>query len=142
MIAFSVGLVMAVFMIVCMRTMKTENTIWAYPFTLLTLPLIYIFFAIYGNDFQALKLETLIGLPFLIVAVICFKKDVRNSAYIMALAWLLHGVYDALHPTLFHNAGAPLWWPAFCGSVDIVVGIYLILLARSLPKSSLVRTVA
>ncbi|NRB38232.1 MAG: hypothetical protein HRU20_07145 [Pseudomonadales bacterium] len=137
MIAFIVGLLMAAFMIASFRLLKTENTLWAYPLNLFFLPLIYVGFALYGNDANALKMELIVGLPFFIVAIICAFKGLKYSAYLMAAGWLLHGLFDAVHPLLIDNAGTPLWWPAFCGAVDIVIGFYLIVLARSLAQKAL-----
>lgn len=142
MVAFSLGIGMAIFMIFSMKAMKTENTVWAYPLTLLSLPLIYVVFAIVGHDFYALGLEMLIGLPFLVITIVCCKQHLKNSAYIMAAGWMLHGVYDAFHPALFHNAGIPEWWPVFCGAVDVIIGLYLLVLARRLPQSALVHAAA
>ena len=135
--ALIAGSLLALVMIISMRLMKTENTVWAYPVCLLSLPALYIGFALYGHDMVALQWELIIALPFLLAAMLCSIKGLTYSAYIMAAAWLLHGVYDVLHGQLFNNAGVPLWWPAFCGAVDIIIGLYLIALARQSPKRAL-----
>ena len=70
---------------------------------------------------------------FILAAVIGFKKNL----WIVAVALVAHGVYDFLHPRLFDNPGAPLWWPAFCGAYDVVAGIYLgVLISRRRVASS------
>jgi hypothetical protein len=57
----------------------------------------------------------------------------------LALGYIAHGVYDVIHHQLFINSGAPLWWPEFCGTVDILIGVYLIAFAISLPNQSIVQ---
>lgn len=79
----------------------------------------------------ALPNELLYGGVFFLIAL-CSKR-LASSAWLALLAagYLLHGVYDVIHDGLFINGGVPLWWPEFCGTVDIVIGLYLLWLALS-----------
>jgi hypothetical protein len=44
-----------------------------------------------------------------------------------------HGVFDLFHGYLITNPGMPPWWPAFCSTIDIVLGaIVAFLLSRRL----------
>ncbi len=46
----------------------------------------------------------------------------------------MHAIYDYYHDDLFINPGTPTWWPEFCGSIDIIIGVYIIYLALMLEK--------
>jgi hypothetical protein len=47
-----------------------------------------------------------------------------------------HGVMDFSHAGLIADPGVPSWWPAFCGSFDIVAGAWIgwLTLSRRSPK--------
>ena len=74
-------------------------------------------------------------------------KNVKNillknllDACVGAILWfsLGHGIaYDG-SGSFIGDAGAPVWWPAFCGGVDVVLGLGLlaayILSSRRLPS--------
>ena len=70
----------------------------------------------------------LVGLPYLIggiaLALLGRQHPVAATA-VVAVLWLLHGGYDLIHPQLFVNRGVPGWYPLYCGSVDVVIGLYL-----------------
>jgi hypothetical protein len=63
--------------------------------------------------------------------------SIRQSAIVVGAFWMLHGVYDLIHGRLITNAGVPDWYPIWCFAVDVVVGAYLIWLARRLPQANL-----
>ncbi len=50
---------------------------------------------------------------------------------LLATGYILHAGYDVIHNSLFINPGTPVWWPEFCGPVDVVIGAYLLYLAVS-----------
>lgn len=58
---------------------------------------------------------------FVTAAVLGFKK----SEWILVGALAGHGVLDALRGSAIDNAGVPSWWPAFCGSYDVVAAACL-----------------
>ncbi len=37
----------------------------------------------------------------------------------------------------FTNAGTPEWWFEFCGSIDVILGVYLIYFAMKIPNRAL-----
>ena len=73
--------------------------------------------------------ELAVGLPYLVGGLLLALLHGRWSAALVGLLWLAHGGYDLIHPLLFINPGVPTWYPLFCASVDIVVGLYLLALA-------------
>ena len=92
-----------------------------YPAMMIVIALLYCLFAVLGGSTQALTLESAIGLIFIASAVAGFK----TTLWFTVAGIAGHGLFDLVHPRLFHNPGVPVWWPGFCGSIDIVLGVYL-----------------
>jgi hypothetical protein len=65
--------------------------------------------------------ELIVMAVFVTAAVLGFKK----SEWILVAALAGHGVFDALRGNSIENAGVPAWWPAFCGSYDVVAAACL-----------------
>lgn len=53
----------------------------------------------------------------------------RKSAFVLACGLIAHGGFDVL--VLFTGHPGPVWWPAFCGALDLVVGVLVIILIRT-----------
>lgn len=92
-----------------------------YPAMMIVIALLYCLFAILGGSTQALIVESAVGLVFIASAVAGFK----STLWITAAGIAGHGLFDLVHPQLFHNPGVPAYWPGFCGTVDIVLAVYL-----------------
>lgn len=98
-----------------------------YPAMLIVIASYYCLFAVQGGSNRAILIETAVGAAFVIIAAVGF----RTSLWLVAAAIVGHGVFDLFHHLFIDNAGLPSWWPMFCMSIDIVIGIYLaIMLAR------------
>lgn len=126
MIALAAGITLALITIIGIKLSNNENSAWGYPLVLASLPTCYIGFALYANDSEALLPEILHGLPLYALALWAAFKPAKLLTALMAIAFIWHGVYDFIHPWLFINKGAPDWWDVFCGSVDFVIGTYLL----------------
>jgi hypothetical protein len=83
----------------------------------------YVLFAAMGASGGVLGIEIAVGTGFSLVALYGFKKNM----WLVAAAIAGHGVFDFIHPALYENPGVPVWWPGFCGTVDIVLGVWLAL---------------
>ena len=81
----------------------------------------YVLFAAMGGSLHALAIEFVVMTGFVTAAVLGFKK----SEWILVAALAGHGVFDALRGNAIENAGVPSWWPAFCGSYDVVAAACL-----------------
>jgi hypothetical protein len=92
-----------------------------YPTVMMVIAALYALFAVIGGSPDALRLELLAGAVFVVGAVAGF----RSSLWIVALALAGHGLFDLVHPWLIVNPGVPAWWPAFCGTYDLVAAGYL-----------------
>ena len=92
-----------------------------YPVVAIVIASYYALFAVLGGSSQALVLESLAGLLFVVAAIAGF----RQSLWIVAGALAAHGVFDFVHPDLIPNPGVPAWWPAFCLAFDVTAAAYL-----------------
>ena len=111
----------------------------AWPLILISLPGHYMLFGVLAGDVYVILLELLYGLPFIVLGLLCWKLRLTWMVYVVAIAWLAHGIYDFAHDQFFVNPGVFSWYPAFCALIDVVVAGYLfaqagrIVAAQSLP---------
>jgi hypothetical protein len=122
--AYIVGVVLAAVLCAFGTVVGLDRERGFYPTQMIVIALLYGLFAAMSGSTQVLMMESIGITLFILAAVIGFKTNL----WIVTVALIAHGVYDFLHPQLFDNPGAPLWWPAFCGAYDLVAGIYLGLL--------------
>lgn len=98
-----------------------------YPATLIVIASYYSLYAVIGGSNTALVSETIVALVFVALAAVGF----RTNLWLVAAGIVGHGVMDIFHHTFIDNPGLPAWWPMFCMSIDIVLGMYLaLMLAR------------
>jgi hypothetical protein len=112
---------------------------WLYSLGLLTLPSLYAFFALQASEPAVGVQEMLYGLPFLVAGLAFAVVSIRQSAVVVGAFWILHGLYDLVHSRLLTNPGVPGWYPIWCFSVDVVIGLYLLWLSRRIPDANLRR---
>jgi hypothetical protein len=130
-----IGVAVGVLTIVLARIIRGQR--WLYSVGLLTLPSLYALFALQAGDQAASVKEMIYGVPFIVAGLIFAFVSVRLSAVAVGLFWILHGLYDLVHSQFITNAGVPVWYPAFCFSVDVVIGAYLLWLSRRIPDANL-----
>ena len=130
--AVAIGVVVAAFVVHRFKTRRLEKTRWAYPIFLATFPVYYWVFAVYVSDYAALFKEFMAGAAFLAIAYITYKFKSFATMLLLAVGYVAHAAYDFYHNLFFVNTGVPTWWPEFCGSVDVLIGIYVAYLAFSL----------
>ena len=135
MIEALVGAAVGVLTIVAARLIRGER--WLYSLGLLVLPGLYAFFALRADE-QAVGIKEMIfGVPWVVAGLVFALVSIRQSAVVVGVFWLLHGLYDLVHGRLITNPGVPGWYPIFCFVVDAVVGGYLLWLSRRLPDANL-----
>ena len=135
MIEALIGAAVGVLTIASARFIRGER--WLYSLGLLILPGIYAFFALQAGEQAVGVKEMIYGVPFVVAGLIFAFVSIRQSAVVVGAFWILHGLYDLTHSQLITNAGVPGWYPAFCFSVDVVIGIYLLWLSRRISKANL-----
>jgi len=97
----------------------------------------YVLFAVMGGG-SGLLGEILFFALFAALAVIGF----RTSMWVVVAGLSLHGLFDFVRYSLLPGSGVPNWWPAFCGSYDVVAaaGLGAILLVQRQRRISPART--
>jgi hypothetical protein len=130
-----IGAAVGVLTIVTARLIRGER--WLYSLGLLSLPSIYAFFAIQAGEPAVGVKEMIYGVPYVVAGLVFAFVSVRQSAVVVGIFWLLHGLYDLVHGQLITNTGVPGWYPIFCFVVDVVIGAYLLWLSRRVPDANL-----
>jgi hypothetical protein len=130
-----IGAAVGVLTIVLARFIHGER--WLYSLGLLTLPSIYAFFALQAGQQAVGVKEMIYGVPYVVAGLVFAFVSIRQSAVVVAIFWLLHGLYDLVHSQLITNTGVPGWYPIFCFVVDAVIGAYLLWLSRRVPNANL-----
>src|SRR5689334_10927988 len=90
----------------------------------------YSLFAAMGATGEVIAMESALGGVFLITALVGFKKNL----WIVVAGLVGHGVFDAFHHLLVNDPGVPSFWPAFCGTYDVVAGAWLAALLVKRPQ--------
>ena len=122
------GAAVGILTIVFARFIRGER--WLYSLGLLTLPSLYAFFALRAGEPGVGVKEMIYGVPYVVAGLVFAFVGVRQSAVVVGVLWLLHGLYDLVHRQLITNPGVPSWYPIFCFVVDAVIGLYLLWLSR------------
>ncbi|MBC3767133.1 hypothetical protein [Neptunicella marina] len=135
--ALMVGVLVAWLIIYRFNKAGYEKRQWAYSLLLATFPVYYWVFAVYAKDGSALLNEILTGVFFIATAVVACKASRVSGLLLLALGFIGHGVYDVIHLSLYRDSVAPSWWPEFCGSIDVLLGVYMLyLLHKYTPKTN------
>jgi hypothetical protein len=93
-----------------------------YPTALIVIASYYVLFAAMGASRGVLAAEVTVAVAFSVLAVFGFKR----SMWLVAAAIAGHGVFDFfIHNPLIQNPGMPVWWPGFCGTVDVILGVWM-----------------
>jgi hypothetical protein len=100
-----------------------------YPAVVMAVASYYLAFAVVDGRSSVMLSEVAIAAVFIAGAVAAYKY----KPWIALVALGGHGVMDAFHHLLVHNAGVPRSWPGFCGSFDLTAAalVALIMLARA-----------
>ena len=104
-----------------------------YPTVLIVIASYYVLFAAMGASGRTLVMEIVVASGFLLIALVCFK---RNLWWVVA-ALVAHGVFDFVHHAFIENPGVPRWWPGFCLIFDVIVGGLLAIRLMRFPNAPL-----
>ena len=97
-----------------------------YPFVLIIVGSLYVLFATMAGSGSEILVEAIIGAVFVALAVIGF----RLSLWFIVAGLALHGLFDFVRGDVLPGTGVPSFWPAFCGSYDVVAAAILAALVR------------
>lgn len=118
---YLVGLLLAVAIAALAAVTGLDRGRAFYPTALIVIASYYALFAAMGASMQTLLLECIPIAVFVALALVGFKK----STWLVAAGIAGHGLFDFVHHWFIQNPGMPLWWPGFCGSVDVALGAWL-----------------
>ena len=91
-----------------------------YATVLTVVGMLYVLFAVMAGG-RGLLPEVAFFAAFAALAAVGF----RWSLWIVAAGLALHGLFDFIRYSFLTAPGAPPWWPAFCGSYDVVAAFVL-----------------
>lgn len=137
--ALTIGIIIAVCIVIRFRKTRLERTRWAYPLFVASFPLYYFAFALFSNEVNILIYEIIAGSVFFCIAYCAYQSKQTQLYLVAGMGCILHAFYDYYHDALFTNHGTPGWWIEFCGVIDLILGIYLILLMTSEHNTLLAR---
>lgn len=108
-----------------------------YSISLIVLPVIYGLFAFYAGDHDVGLKELIIGIPFIVAGLLLTLSNTLQAMMVVGALWILHALYDVVHEWFFINSAAPGWYPTFCASVDVIIGVYVIWAAPQFKRKAL-----
>jgi hypothetical protein len=112
---YLIGLVLSAGVAVFARVVGFDRDRAFYPTVMIVIAAYYVLFAVLSGSVQTVVIESVVMTLFAAAAVAGFK----SSAWIVVVALVGHGVFDAVHGYVIENAGVPDWWPAWCLAYDV-----------------------
>ena len=115
--AIVIGIILGIAVWLFGRLVGLDRDRAYYATILAVVALYYALFAVMGSSLDALMKESVAIVLFFTLTALGFKR----SSWIIVTGLAGHGVYDCFHGLLISNPGMPIWWPAFCASIDITM---------------------
>lgn len=126
--AYLIGIVLGLFVLVFARAVGLDRDRAFYPTVLAVVATYYGLFAVMSGSTDAIIAEAAAAALFFAATVIGFRRNL----WIVVAGLVAHGVFDSVHEHVIANPAMPQWWPRFCGTIDVVLGVGLAwLLLRS-----------
>lgn len=122
-----IGVLSAVAIAALARSTGFDRDRSFYPTVLVVIAAYYILFAVMGGSRQALVWELVVAVAFSTVAI----TGALRLPLLVGVGIFSHGLFDFIHYMMIQDAGVPDWWPGFCGSLDVVLGLWVIGLSCS-----------
>lgn len=131
--AFAVGVVLAVAIAALAKFTRFDEDRSFYCTVLVIIASYYVLYAVLGGSRRALLWELAIAVLFATAAILgaLFKP------MLIGIGIIAHGLFDLVHDRIIENAGVPIWWPTFCASIDVLLGLWVTALTRSRLRSSI-----
>jgi len=126
---YLVGITLALLFCAAAAALGMDRERVFYPAVVMAVASYYLAFAVVDGRGGVMLAEAAIAAVFVVSAVAGFKLN----PWIAVVALGGHGVMDAFHHLLVHNAGVPQAWPGFCMSFDVTAAAFvaLVMLARA-----------
>jgi len=126
------GIVTAIVIILLSQVLSKYYTAKLIATTILVaIAFIYVGFSLKDNPVNMIVLEIAIALFFYFLAIIGYT---RNSILI-AYGIILHGLWDMFHHgAILIGTDIPGYWPSFCFIIDIIDGLYFLIVFKKQKK--------
>ena len=123
------GIITAIVIIIISRYKPLYLTQKLFAATILVaIAFIYVGFSLKENQVMCIVLESGFALLLYVIAIIGYTKN--NS--LLAYGIIIHGIWDILHHNnLFVTTNVPGYWPLYCFVIDIIDGIYFLVIFKS-----------
>lgn len=123
------GIITAIVIIVISRYKPLYLTQKLFAATILVaIAFIYVGFSLKENQVMCIVLECGFALLLYVIAIIGYTRN--NS--LLAYGIILHGIWDILHHnSLFVTTNVPGYWPLYCFVIDIIDGIYFLMIFKN-----------
>ncbi|HQZ82055.1 MAG TPA: hypothetical protein PLR83_02435 [Pyrinomonadaceae bacterium] len=118
---YFVGAVSAVALIIFGRVSGFEKDRSFYPTVLIVIGFLYVLFGALDGRASVVLIEIAFALVFSAVAIIGYKK----GCLIVAAGIAAHGLFDFVRQFFIEDRGVPVWWPGFCGTIDVLLGLLI-----------------
>lgn len=119
-IPFCIGAGLGVAILIAAEVLRFSRDRSFYPTLLIVIASYYVLFAVMAG--RPVVVEIVVATVFGIMAV----ASALRWRLLAGLGILLHGVFDFTRGGIVGDGGAPEWWPAFCGGIDVVLGVWLL----------------
>jgi len=136
MLPITIGVILAAVMAFLARITNFDRDRSYYAVVLIVIASYYVLFACIAGE--AIVAEIFVASIFSVLAIV----GVFRWPLLLGIGIFMHGAFDLVHGHIISNSGVPVWWPAFCASIDIVLGIWVIYLVKTkkgltnVPKSN------
>ena len=122
-----VGVLLAIGVAALGKFTRFEEDRSFYSTVLIIIASYYVLFAVMGGSGHALVWELIVAAAFSTVAIL----GAFHAPSLVGVGIVAHGFFDLAHDAFIENSGVPTWYPSFCGSIDIFLGVWVIILVRS-----------
>jgi len=125
MLPITIGAILAVAIAFLARVTGFDRDRSYYAVVLIVISTYYVLFACIVNE--AIVAEIFVATIFSAIAI----AGAFRSPLLLGIGLFMHGVFDLVHGYIISNSGVPVWWPSFCASIDVVLGLWVIYLAKT-----------
>ena len=130
--AFVIGVLLAVGIAALAKFTRFDEDRSFYSTVLVIIASYYVLFAVSGSSNRALVSELVVAVVFSTLAI----YGALILPTLVGIGIIAHGLFDLVHDSVIQNAGVPNWWPTFCASIDVALGLWVVALTRSRLRSS------
>ncbi len=127
------GIVAAIAIIILAQVLSRFFTIKLFATAcLVAIAFIYVGFSLKDNPVSSIILESGIAILLYFIALIGYTRN--NS--LIAYGIIFHGIWDILHHKhILIGTDIPAYWPTFCFTIDIIDGLYFLLIFKRKAKT-------